>query len=175
VIVGLDGTLLHGDPVMVVDWARQLRISIEGPNAGRSITGGGIPQPDGGGDPAHSQMGGEDSATTIQSEDSLPCRGQDSGLQHALDGSPTTSGAGAPKTRPPQEHPVEAVSQSDDDPVIDRGWYKLMEVCCKAGVAAENIRQVLSDATGIPKYQVEEIPLTRSQYKRALNYLANYR
>jgi len=62
VIVGLDGTLLHGDPVMVLDWARQLRIPIEGPNTGRSITGGGIPQPAGGEDPANSQVRGEDAA-----------------------------------------------------------------------------------------------------------------
>jgi len=62
VIVGLDGTLLHGEPVMVLDWAQQLRIPIESPNAGRSIAGGGIPQPAGGEDPADSQVGGEDAA-----------------------------------------------------------------------------------------------------------------
>ena len=62
VIVGLDGTLLHGDPVMVLDWARQLRIPIEGSNADRPVASGGIPQPAGGEEPASSQVGGEDAA-----------------------------------------------------------------------------------------------------------------
>ena len=174
VIVGLDGTLLHGDPVMVLDWARQLRIPIEIPNAGRSVVGGGIPQPAGGEDPAHPQIG-EDPATTIQPEDSFLYRAQDGGLQRTLDGSPTTSSAEAPKTQSPQGQPVVAVPQSDDDPVIDRGWYKLMEVCCEVGVTPEHIKQVLSDATGIPKSHVEEIPLTRSRYQQAMAYLASYR
>ena len=175
VIVGLDGTLLHGDPVIVLDWARQLRIPIENPNAGRSITDGGIPQPAGGRDPADSQVDREDPVATIQPEDSFPCSAQDGGLRHSLDGSPTTSSTGHPKIQPPQEQPAAAVSWSDDDPVIDRGWYKLMEVCCETGVEVEEIRQVLSDATGIPKPRVEEEPLTRSQYQRAMSYLANYR
>jgi len=173
VIVGLDGTLLHGDPEMVLDWAKQLRIPVEGSNAGRSITGGGIPQPDGGEDPTHSQVGGEYPTTTIQPKDSFPCRAQNGGLQRTFDGSPTTSSAEAPKTQSPQGQPAEAVPQSDDDPVVDRGWAKLMEVCCEAGVTVENIRQVLSDATGIPKHQVEEIPLTRSRYQQAMAYLAH--
>ena len=175
VVVGLDGTLLHGDPVIVLDWARQLRIFIESPNAGHSIASGGIPQPAGGKDPANSQMVGEDPATTIRPEDSLPRRAQDSGLQYTLVGSPTTSSTGASKTRTPQGQPVAAVSWSDDDPVVDRGWYKLMEICCEAGVTVEHIRQVLSDATGIPESHVEEAPLTRSRYQRAMAYLANYR
>jgi len=175
VIVGLDGTLLHGDPVIVLDWARQLRIPIENPNAGRSITDGGIPKSAGGRDPADSQVDREDPVATIQPEDSFPCSAQDGGLRHSLDGSPTTSSTGHPKTQPPQGQPAAAVSWSDDDPVIDRGWYKLMEVCCEAGVKVEEIRQVLSDATGIPKPRVEEEPLTRSQYQRAMSYLANYR
>ena len=175
VIVDLDGTLLHGDPVIVLDWARQLRIPIENPNAGRSITDGGIPQPAGGRDPADSQVDREDPVATIQPEDSFPCSAQDGGLRHSLDGSPTTSSTGHPKIQPPQEQPAAAVSWSDDDPVIDRGWYKLMEVCCETGVEVEEIRQVLSDATGIPKPRVEEEPLTRSQYQRAMSYLANYR
>jgi hypothetical protein len=172
VIVGLDGTLLHGDPVIVLDWARQLRIPVENPNAGRSITDGGIPKSAGGRDPADSQVDKEDPVATIRPEDS---RAQDSRLQYTFDGSPATSSAGTPKTQPPQGQPAAAVSWSDDDPVIDRGWYKLMEVCCEAGVTVEEITQVLSDATGVPKHQVEKIPLTRSRYQRALNYLANYR
>ena len=175
VIVGLDGTLLHGDPVIVLDWARQLRIPIENPNAGRSITDGGIPQPAGGEDPADSQVDREDPVATIQPEDSYLYRAQDGGLQRTLDGSPTTSSAEAPKTQSPQGQPVVAVPQSDDDPVIDRGWYKLMEVCCEAGVTPEHIKQVLSDSTGIPKSHVEEIPLTRSRYQQAMAYLASYR
>lgn len=174
VIVGLDGTLLHGDPVMVLDWARQLRIPIESPNADRSVAGGGIPQPAGGEDPVHPQIG-EEPVTTIQPEDSFLYRAQDGGLQRALNGSPTTSSAEAPKTQSPQGQPVVAEPQGDDDPVIDRGWYKLMEVCCEAGVTPEHIKQVLSDATGIPKSHVEEVPLTRSRYQQAMAYLANYR
>ena len=175
VIVGLDGTLLHGDPVIVLDWARQLRIPIENPNAGRSITDGGIPQPAGGRDPADSQVDREDPVATIQPEDSFPCSAQDGGLRHSLDGSPTTSSTGPSKTQPPQGQPVAAASWSDDDPVIDRGWYRLLEVCCEAGVAVEHVKQVLSDATGIPKSHVEEVPLTRSQYQQAMAYLANCR
>jgi len=174
VIVGLDGTLLHGDPVMVLDWARQLRIPIESPNAGRSVVGGGIPQPAGGEDPVRPQIG-EVPAIAIQPEDSFLYGAQDGGLQRTLDGSPTTSSAEAPKIQSPQGQPVVAVPQGDDGPVIDRGWYKLMEVCCEAGVTPEHIKQVLSDATGIPKSHVEEIPLTRSRYQQAMAYLASYR
>ena len=175
VIVGLDGTLLHGDPVIVVDWARQLRIPVESPNAGHSIAGGGVPQPAGGKDPANSQVDREDPVATIQPEDSFPCSAQDGGLRHSLDGPPTTSSTGPSKTQPPQGQPVAAASWSDDDPVIDRGWYRLLEVCCEAGVAVEHVKQVLSDATGIPKSHVEEVPLTRSQYQQAMAYLANCR
>jgi len=174
VIVGLDGTLLHGDPVIVLDWARQLRIPTEGPNADRPVASGGVPQPASGEDPAHPQIG-EDPATTIQPEDSFLYRAQDGGLRRTPDGSPTTSSAEAPKIQSPQGQPVVAVPQSDDDPVIDRGWYKLMEVCCEAGVTPEHIKQVLSDSTGIPKSHVEEIPLTRSRYQQAMAYLASYR
>jgi len=52
VVVGLDGTLLHGDPVMVVDWARQLRIPIGDVDVAPSATCGESPQPVTGGDPA---------------------------------------------------------------------------------------------------------------------------
>jgi hypothetical protein len=76
----------------------------------------------------------------------------------ATNGSPATSRAESKGSRPLSEE-----------------WKGLLNACCRAGVSHLHIRQVLSEATGIPKEVVCEAPLTRSQYRQAMDYLANYR
>ena len=99
--------------------------------------------------------------------DSAPSRTQNGRLQSTAKGSPTTCGTGISKTQQSQK-------QSEEDPVVEGGWNRLLDICCGAGVSHLHIRQVLSDATGIPKKVVCTVPLTRSQYQRAIDYLANY-
>jgi len=38
-----------------------------------------------------------------------------------------------------------------------------------------HLRKVIAEAAGIPISNVGVKPLTRAQYRRAMNYLANYR
>jgi len=77
--------------------------------------------------------------------------------------------------------PVEAlqsgngrVQRTTNDPVIDRGWYGLLDACCKAGVSHLEVRKVLAEATGVAPGDVERVPLTREQYNRALDYLRRW-
>jgi hypothetical protein len=66
------------------------------------------------------------------------------------------------------------VQRTTDDPVIDRGWYRLMDVCCEVGVSHGDIRAVLAEATGVAPGDVENIPLTREQYNRALEHIRRW-
>jgi hypothetical protein len=63
------------------------------------------------------------------------------------------------------------VQRTTDDPVIDRGWYRLMDVCCEVGVPPSDVRAVLAAATGVAPGEVENIPITRAQYQRALEHI----
>jgi len=83
--------------------------------------------------------------------------------QSTANGSLTTSSAGISQKQP------------EDDPVIEKPWDGLLDACCRAGVSHLRLREVLSEATGIPKKLVGTVPLTRSQYRRAIDYLANHR
>jgi len=166
VIVGLDGTLLHGDPVMVVDWARQLRIPVEGTNAAHSTVDRGIPQSTNGRDPAHPL--GEEPTPTGRIESISPGKTQVGGTHRTTNGSPTISSTGMSKTQQPQK-------QSEDDPVIDKPWDALLDAYDKAGISHLHFREKVSEAIGIQKSLVGTIPLTRSQFQRAMDYLANCR
>jgi len=84
--------------------------------------------------------------------------GRSDGPQHSPNGSPTASRAESKGFRPLSEE-----------------WRGLLNACCRAGVSHQHVKEVLSEATGIPKEVVCEAPLTRSQYRRAMDYLANYR
>jgi len=66
------------------------------------------------------------------------------------------------------------VQRTTDDPVIDRGWYRLMDVCCEVGVSHGDVRAVLAEATEVALGDVENIPLTREQYNRALEYIRRW-
>jgi hypothetical protein len=77
--------------------------------------------------------------------------------------------------------PVEALQsgngrlqQTTNDSVIDRGWYGLLDACCKAGVSHLEVRKVLAEATGVAPGDVERVPLTREQYNRALEYIRRW-
>lgn len=83
--------------------------------------------------------------------------------QSTANGSLTTSSAEVSQKQP------------EDDPVIEEPWNGLLDACCRAGVSHLRLREVLSEAIGIPKKLVGTVPLTRSQYQRAIDYLANYR
>jgi len=77
VVVGMDGTLLHGDPVMVVDMARQLRIPVSDANVDYSTTRGGIPQPVASGDPATPKMVEPEPSPTYLPTDDTPITKQE--------------------------------------------------------------------------------------------------
>jgi hypothetical protein len=64
-----------------------------------------------------------------------------------------------------------APAEKKIDPVIDRGWSRLMDVCCEVGVSHLDVRAVLAEATGVAPGDVENIPLTRAQYQRALEHI----
>jgi hypothetical protein len=66
------------------------------------------------------------------------------------------------------------VQRTTDDPVIDRGWYRLLDACCEAGVSHVDVRAVLAEATGVAPGDVERVPLTREQYNRALEYIRRW-
>jgi hypothetical protein len=66
------------------------------------------------------------------------------------------------------------VQRTTDDPVIDRGWYRLLDVCCEVGVSHVDVRAVLAEATGVAPGNVERVPLTREQYNRALEYIRRW-
>jgi hypothetical protein len=66
------------------------------------------------------------------------------------------------------------VQRTTDDPVIDRGWYRLLDACCEAGVSHVDVRKVLAEVTGVAPGDVERVPLTREQYRRALDYLRKW-
>jgi hypothetical protein len=118
--------------------------------------------------PSRTEGGSATSISTTGNTDTRAQLGRSDKPQSTTNGSPTTSSTGMSKAQQPQK-------QSVDDPVIDDGWNKLLGACCDAGVSHLQIRQVLSDATGIPKKLVGTVPLTRSQYRRVMDYLANYR
>jgi hypothetical protein len=86
------------------------------------------------------------------------------------------NGVAVPTTPEEKKTPVAAtvngrVQRTTDDPVIDRGWYRLMDACCEVGVSHVDVRAVLAEATGVAPGNVERVPLTRAQYQRALDYI----
>jgi len=85
------------------------------------------------------------------------------GRVHATEGRVTVSS-------PPTSN-----TAKEEDHISKREWDNLLDACCKAGVSHLDIRQVIATAAGIPKSNVGTVPLTREQYRRALNYLASYR
>ena len=50
----------------------------------------------------------------------------------------------------------------------------MLNACVKAGVSHLQVREVLAQACGCSKEEVDKVSLTREQYRRALNYIANY-
>jgi len=77
--------------------------------------------------------------------------------QSATDGSPTTS-------------------NEDDPPISKQEWNDLLNACDRAGVQNWRLREVIGEAAGIPTSIVGTVDLTRSQYRRVMDYLAaNYR
>jgi hypothetical protein len=78
-------------------------------------------------------------------------------VQRTTDGAPPTSN-----------------TAKEEDHISKREWDSLLDACCKAGVSHLDLRQVISEAAGIPMRDVGVVPLTRVQYRRAMAYLANY-
>jgi len=77
VVIGTDGTLLHGDPVMVADWAQQLRIPMGDINADFPTSYGGIPRPATGGNPTAPKTVEQESYPTYQPADDAPITKQE--------------------------------------------------------------------------------------------------
>jgi hypothetical protein len=90
------------------------------------------------------------------------------------------NGAAVPTT--PEEKKTPATATTDSSPPISKQddrisrwrWNSLLDACVKAEVSYLQVREVLAEACGCSKHDVERIPLTWEQYRRALNYLANY-
>jgi hypothetical protein len=70
--------------------------------------------------------------------------------------------------------PSTSNTAKEEDHISKREWDNLLDACCKAGVSHLDLRQVISEAAGIPMRDVGVVPLTRVQYRRAMAYLANY-
>jgi hypothetical protein len=70
--------------------------------------------------------------------------------------------------------PPTSNTAKEEDHISKREWDNLLDACCKAGVSHSDLRQVISEAAGIPMRDVGVVPLTRVQYRRAMAYLANY-
>jgi hypothetical protein len=105
------------------------------------------------------------SSTTTPEEKKTPVAALQpgNGRVHATEGRVTVSS-------PPTSN-----TAKEEDHISKREWDNLLDACCKAGVSHLDIRQVIATAAGIPKSNVGTVPLTREQYRRALNYLASYR
>jgi len=88
--------------------------------------------------------------------------------QSTTNGSLTTSNSAMSRSSHSREH-------EEDSPISDREWNTLLDACCRAGVSNLHLRKVIAEAAGIPISNVGVKPLTRAQYRRAMDYLANYR
>jgi hypothetical protein len=89
------------------------------------------------------------------------------------------NGVAVPTTPEEKKTPVAVtvngrVQRTSDDPVIDRGWSRLLDACCEVGVSHVDVRAVLAEATGVAPGDVENIPLTREQYNRALEHIRRW-
>jgi hypothetical protein len=58
--------------------------------------------------------------------------------------------------------------------ISNKEWNTLLDACCRAGVSHLQLREVIASAAGIPKSNVGTVPLTREQYKRALEYIQRW-
>lgn len=75
----------------------------------------------------------------------------------------------------PANPEVSTRSEVEEDSHTSRWrWNSLLNACVKAGVSHLQVREVLAQACGCSKEEVDKVSLTREQYRRALNYLANY-
>jgi len=64
---------------------------------------------------------------------------------------------------------------NQEDRISNQEWNRLLDACCRAGVSHLDLKKVISEAAGIPMRDVGTVALTRAQYRRAMEYLANYR
>jgi hypothetical protein len=99
--------------------------------------------------------------TTLE-EKKAPVAVTVNGRVHATEGRVTVSS-------PPTSN-----TAKEEDHISKREWDNLLDACCKAGVSHLDLRQVISEAAGIPMRDVGVVTLTRVQYRRAMAYLANY-
>jgi len=128
-------------------------------DSGRNQNGSPLPRTEGGATTGISTAG--DTGTKAST-------GRSNGSQSPTNGSLATSSTGMSKTQQSQK-------QAEDDPVIEKPWDDLLNAYDKAGITPLYFREKVSEAIGIPKKLVGTISLTRSQYQRAMDYLANYR
>jgi len=104
-------------------------------------------------------------------------------LPRTEEGSTTgPSAAGDARTKAPtgRSDPQSATNGSltdsnQEDRISIQEWNRLLDTCCRAGVSHLDLKKVISEAAGIPMCDVGTVALTRAQYRRAMDYLANYR
>ena len=65
-------------------------------------------------------------------------------------------------------------TKEEDSRISFEEWNFLLDAFDRAGVSNLQLREVISHAAGIPLGNVGTVPLTREQYRRALEYIANY-
>ena len=114
-----------------------------------------------------------------EEEQSPPIALQDAPVQNngatAVPSTPSSTSA-------PEEKKTPATATTDSSPPISKQddrisrwrWNSLLDACVKAEVSYLQVREVLAEACGCSKHDVERIPLTREQYQRALSYLAQW-
>jgi len=106
--------------------------------------------------------------STVGSAGAKASTGRSDKPQSTTNGSPTTSNSAMSRSSHSREH-------EEDSPISNREWNTLLDACCRAGVSNLHLRKVIAEAAGIPIGNVGVESLTRAQYRRAMNYLANYR
>jgi hypothetical protein len=91
------------------------------------------------------------------------------GRVHNTEGRVTVSSPSITSTAKPElSHSRE---HEGDSHITNKEWNSLLDACCRAGVPHWQLREVISHAAGIPLGNVGTVPLTREQYRRALEYI----
>jgi hypothetical protein len=94
------------------------------------------------------------------------------GRVHNTEGRVTVSSPSITSTAKPElSHSRE---HEGDSHITNKEWNSLLDACCRAGVPHWQLREVISHAAGIPLGNVGTVPLTREQYRRALEHIRRW-
>jgi hypothetical protein len=100
------------------------------------------------------------------SQTPTPARNNGATAAPASPGEKKTSATATTNGTPP--------TKEEDSRISFEEWNFLLDAFDRAGVPNLQRREVIAEAAGIPRAHVGTVPLTREQYRRALEYIANY-